>query len=98
MRPSIDSLPALDDAWDSVCWIAANGDEVDADSSRLAVGGDSAGGTLAATVCRRARDEGGPAICFQVLVYPVTDMTLSHPSHDGAWRGIQHDPGNNGVV
>lgn len=71
---------ALDDAWDSVCWIAANGDELDADTSRLAVGGDSAGGTLAATVCRRARDEGGPDIRLQVLVYPVTDMTLSHPS------------------
>lgn len=71
---------ALDDAWDSVCWIAANGDEFDADTSRLAVGGDSAGGTLAAAVCRRARDGGGPDIRFQVLIYPVTDMTLSHPS------------------
>ena len=71
---------ALDDAWDSVCWIADNGDELSADTSRIAIGGDSAGGTLAATVCRRARDEGAPGIRFQVLVYPVTDMTLSHSS------------------
>ena len=71
---------ALDDAWDSVCWVAANGDDLDADTRRLAVGGDSAGGTLAATVCRRARDEGGPEIRFQALIYPVTDMTLSQPS------------------
>lgn len=71
---------ALDDAWEAVCWIAANGEELDADTSRLAIGGDSAGGTLAATVCRRARDEGGPDIRLQVLIYPVTDMTQSHPS------------------
>ncbi len=71
---------ALDDAWESVLWIAANGDELGADTGRLAVGGDSAGGTLAATVCRRARDEGGPDIRFQALIYPVTDMTLSLPS------------------
>ena len=71
---------ALDDAWESVLRVAANGDELGADAGRLAVGGDSAGGTLAATVCRRARDEGGPDIRFQVLVYPVTDMTLSLPS------------------
>ena len=71
---------ALDDAWESLRWVAAHGDELEADTSRLAVGGDSAGGTLAATVCRRARDEGGPDIRFQVLIYPVTDMTLSLPS------------------
>ena len=71
---------ALDDAWESLRWVAANGDALDADTSRLAVGGDSAGGTLAATVCRRARDEDGPDIRFQVLIYPVTDMTLSLPS------------------
>lgn len=71
---------ALDDAWESVLWVAANGDELGADAGRLAVGGDSAGGTLAATVCRRARDEGGPDVRFQVLIYPVTDMTLSLPS------------------
>ena len=71
---------ALDDAWESLRWVAANGDALDADTSRLAVGGDSAGGTLAATVCRRARDESGPDIRFQVLIYPVTDMTLSLPS------------------
>ena len=71
---------ALDDAWESVLWIAANEGELGADASRLAVGGDSAGGALAATVCRRARDEGGPDIRFQALIYPVTDMTLSLPS------------------
>lgn len=71
---------ALDDAWESVLRIAANGDELGADAGRLAVGGDSAGGALAATVCRRARDEGGPDVRLQALIYPVTDMTLSLPS------------------
>src|SRR3546814_19824766 len=48
--------------------------------SKVAVGGDSAGGNLAALVCQRMRDEFGPALEFQLLVYPVTDCTLSHPS------------------
>ncbi len=71
---------ALEDAWEAVRWVAANGEALNADTTRLAVGGDSAGGTLAAAVCRRARDAGGPGIRFQVLIYPVTDMTLSLPS------------------
>tara|TARA_Y100001960_G_scaffold293198_1_gene336016 strand:+ start:3747 stop:4691 length:945 start_codon:yes stop_codon:yes gene_type:complete len=84
---------ALDDAWDSVCWIVNNGDELNADTSRIAIGGDSAGGALAATVCRRARDKGATKICFQVLVYPVTDMTLSHPSmiEMGEGYNLTHD-------
>ena len=46
----------------------------------FAIGGDSAGGNLAAVVAQRAAAEGGPELALQVLVYPVTDCTLSHPS------------------
>ena len=45
--------------------------ELGADPASVAVGGDSAGGNLAAVVCQRARDEGGPAPVLQLLIYPI---------------------------
>ena len=51
------------------------------DASRLMVGGDSAGGNLAAVVAIAARDGNGPAIAGQVLIYPATDFAMTHPSH-----------------
>jgi acetyl esterase len=47
----------------------------------MGVGGDSAGGNLAAVVCQRVRDDFGPKIDFQLLVYPVTDLTAGLPSY-----------------
>ena len=52
----------LDDCYAATQWVAAHGSEIGVDSSRLAVGGDSAGGNLAAAVSLRARDEKGPAL------------------------------------
>ncbi|KAA2257277.1 alpha/beta hydrolase [Solihabitans fulvus] len=54
-------------------WVAEHADELGVDASRLAVGGDSAGGNLAAAVTLLARDVGGPALAHQLLVYPNTD-------------------------
>lgn len=71
---------APDDAMAAVLWAVENTDLLGADPGRVAVGGDSAGGNLAAVVAQRCRDEFGPALAFQLLVYPVTDLTLSHPS------------------
>ncbi|MEO8143442.1 MAG: alpha/beta hydrolase [Betaproteobacteria bacterium] len=56
-------------------------------SRQLAVGGDSAGGNLAAAISLMARDAGGPAISFQLLIYPATDQRLAHPSIDGNGEG-----------
>jgi acetyl esterase len=70
----------VDDAWEALGWVAEHAAELGGDPARLAVGGDSAGGTLAAVVTHRARDRGGPPIAFQLLVYPVTDLRLGHPS------------------
>lgn len=64
---------AVDDAWAALEWVRANAGELGVDVARLAVGGDSAGGHLAATVAQRARDE-GIALRHQLLVYPVTDL------------------------
>jgi acetyl esterase len=65
---------AADDAWAATGWIVAHAGELGLDAGRLAVGGDSAGGNLAAVVALMARDAGGPAIRQQVLLYPVTDV------------------------
>ena len=55
--------------------------ELGIDAARLLVGGDSAGGNLAAVVAIAARDGNGPAISGQVLIYPATDFAMTHPSH-----------------
>jgi len=63
-------------------WVIEHADELDADAARVAVGGDSAGGNLAAAVALEV-----PGLVFQVLVYPATDLTLSHPSIDENGEG-----------
>lgn len=72
---------AIDDAWTAVKWVAEHADELAIDPSRLMVGGDSAGGNLAANACLRARDNSGPAIAHQLLFYPVCDNDLSCTSY-----------------
>jgi acetyl esterase len=57
------------------------------DGSRIAVGGDSAGGNLAAVAAIAARDDGGPTLRFQLLVYPATDMRRTAASHGTNGQG-----------
>jgi acetyl esterase len=71
----------LDDCYAATTWVAANGKEIGVDGTRLAVGGDSAGGNLAAAVSLRARDENGPSLRMQLLVYPVTNHDFATPSY-----------------
>jgi acetyl esterase len=71
---------AAEDAIAATQWIAANAGKLGIDAGRLAVGGDSAGGNLAAVVAIAARDHGGPRIALQILVYPATDMYMDWPS------------------
>ena len=72
---------AVEDCIGATGWVAANAARLGLDPKRLAVGGDSAGGNLAAVVCLDARDRGGPALMFQMLIYPAVDMTMDHESH-----------------
>ena len=71
---------AVEDAIAATRWIAANAARLGIDAGRLAVGGDSAGGNLAAVVSLDARDRGGPRLVHQFLIYPGTDMRMGWPS------------------
>lgn len=65
---------ATEDCLAAVEWAAAHADALGIDPSRLAVGGDSAGGGLAAAVCQLVRERGGPKIALQLLICPITDV------------------------
>jgi acetyl esterase len=73
---------AVYDSYAVTEWLEAHGTEIGADSSRLAVGGDSAGGNLAAAVTLLAQRKGRPRFRCQVLIYPMLDATCSLPSHE----------------
>jgi acetyl esterase len=71
---------AVEDALAATRWIAANARSLGVDANRLFVGGDSAGGNLAAVTALSARDA-GPKLAGQVLIYPATDFAMDTPSH-----------------
>jgi acetyl esterase len=71
---------AVEDAWAATQWVASHGSGIGADPARMGVAGDSAGGTIAAVIAQRARDNGGPTIAFQLLWYPSTLWDSSLPS------------------
>jgi acetyl esterase len=69
-------------------WIAAHAGPLGIDASRLAVGGDSAGGNLAAVVALAARDRGGPRLRHQLLLYPATDFVTSDDPQRERFEGF----------
>ena len=71
---------ALEDSIDSYAWLSRTAPELGIDPTRLAVGGDSAGGNLAAALCLYQRDQRGALPVTQVLVYPAVDGTFTAPS------------------
>ncbi len=73
---------AVDDCYAATQWVAANAARLRVDPRRIAVGGDSAGGNLSTVMCLKSRDEGGPPLALQVLVYPVTNLaSFDTPSY-----------------
>jgi acetyl esterase len=72
---------AAEDAYAATSWVAGQGGSLNIDPTRIAVAGDSAGGNLAAVVSLMARDRGGPRLCYQALVYPVTNHSFTTPSY-----------------
>ena len=72
---------AVEDAVAATRWVAREAEALGLDPRRIAVGGDSAGGNLAAVVALVLRGEGGPKLTMQMLIYPTTDMAADTPSH-----------------
>lgn len=79
---------AHEDAYDAYRWIVDNVADLGADPNRLAVGGDSAGGNLAAGVCVRSRDHGVQTPAYAVLIYPSVDPAGSHRSRTMFDKGV----------
>ena len=67
---------AVEDCVSATEFVSKNSKSLNIDTGRIAVGGDSAGGNLAAVVALHARDAGGPGLCFQLLIYPATDQNM----------------------
>jgi acetyl esterase len=80
LAPEHKAPAAVEDAYAAFRWATAHAGELQALPDRIAVGGDSAGGTLAAVVSRLARDDGGPLPALQWLAYPLTDAGAKTPS------------------
>jgi acetyl esterase len=87
MGPEHPFPAAGDDCLAATYWVRSHGEGLGLDPRRLAVGGDSAGGNLAAFVAIAARDAGDLPIAFQLLIYPATDQRRAHPSHTSNGAG-----------
>ena len=81
MSPEVRFPAPLDDCFAATVWASKHGAEIGGDGDRIAVGGDSAGGNLAAAVALQARDRGGPRIAYQLLIYPVTEAAFETESY-----------------
>ena len=87
MGPEHPFPAAADDCIAATRWVRDNAGALRIDASRLAVGGDSAGGNLAAVVALAARDAGDLPLAFQLLIYPATDQRCATPSHTTNGQG-----------
>ena len=79
---------ALDDAAAALQWVSANADTLAIERERIGIGGDSAGGNLAAVLGLMARDGAAPALIFQALLYPVVDLTAASESYRKVTSGL----------
>lgn len=79
----------IEQAYAATKYVAEHGDELDLDTSRIAVAGDSVGGNMATAVTLLAKERGGPEIVYQALLYPVTDASFDDESYasfaEGPW-------------
>ncbi|WP_209123313.1 alpha/beta hydrolase [Alkalihalobacillus sp. BA299] len=78
----------VEDCYAATKWVSENIAKYNGDPSRIAVGGDSAGGNIAAVVPLMAKDRGGPDIAYQLLLYPVTDFRFNTQSYVDNGKGF----------
>src|SRR2546427_2255937 len=78
---------AVEDSYAATQWVATHAAEFQGDPSRIAVGGDSSGGNLATVIALMARDQGGPKLVFQLMMFPATDFRLNTPSMEECGEG-----------
>jgi acetyl esterase len=82
LAPEYPFPAAVEDCVLATEYVHRNAHALNVDPGRIAVGGDSAGGNLAAVVALIARDRGGPPLAYQLLIYPATDQRCEFPSHE----------------
>ncbi len=84
---------APQDAYAATKWVAEHAAEINGDASRLAISGESAGGNLTAVVTQMARDQGGPRLVFQLMIYPVTNFLAETASlkENSEGHGLSRD-------
>ena len=78
---------AIDQAYAATQWVSEHGKDIQVDSSRLAVAGNSVGGNMAAVVALKAKEAGTPKLRFQLLLWPVTDANLETASYNQFAQG-----------
>lgn len=86
LAPEFSYPTAPEDCYAALCWVVEHAPELGIDKSRIVVGGESAGGNLAAAVALMARDRGGPELVLQLLEVPVTDMSAGSKAHPSLRR------------
>ncbi len=91
LSPGVRYPVAIEEAYHAMEYVANNGRQLNLDSSRLAVSGDSAGGNMAAVMTIMAKQRNGPKIAYQVLFYPVTDANFDTPSYHSFASGYELD-------
>ncbi len=95
-----DKFPAaVNDAYEALDWISAHASQLNIDSNKIAVGGDSAGGNLAAVVSILAKERQGPSIVHQLLIYPSLGFKNQHPCfYERKWGRIFPFKRSHGLV
>src|SRR6202000_165269 len=88
MAPEHKFPASVDDCAEATRWVIAQSLALGVDRTRVAVGGDSAGGNLAAVMALMARNGELPPLVFQLLVYPVTDLGMTHESYGRITDGV----------
>lgn len=89
MGPEHKFPAAVEDAFAATEWIASHAAELKIDANMIGIGGDSAGGNLSAVVTLLAKEQGGPHLVCQLLIYPATDMLMRFPSHVSCGDGYR---------